>query len=249
MTVDSKRKFLAARGGEVAQLAVGVNDGAFVGGDGVGSVLEGGADVVDGGLAIFHVERCGFEEDVGLGGGEPGADVVDVSGLAGERGRIRCWHFAGKSARATLVRVDSGRVGNPAQAAGGDSGDAAGDAVAIAEFLRAVFEEADERPVDIAEAEEAEVVGGDGFLAPGLSPIDFTNGDAALKRRSSTLPRPLFRTVARARWPPGRPSFVETLLATSRQCSARPPARDVASYVSDCRKNYPITVVCSGLIL
>jgi len=92
-----------------------------------------------------------------------------------------------------LVRVDSGRIGNPAQAARGDSGDAAGDAVALAEFLRAVFEEADERPVDIAEAEEAKVVGGDGFLAQGLSPSHFTNGDAALKRRSSTSPpRPLF---------------------------------------------------------
>jgi hypothetical protein len=55
------------RGGQVAQFAVGVDDGAFVGGDGVGSVLEGGADVVDGGLAGFDVEGRGFEEDVGLG--------------------------------------------------------------------------------------------------------------------------------------------------------------------------------------
>ncbi len=53
--------------GEVAQVAVGMDDGAFVGGDGVGSVLEGGADVGDGGLAVFHVKRCGFEEDVGFG--------------------------------------------------------------------------------------------------------------------------------------------------------------------------------------
>src|SRR5580658_6018611 len=45
-----EQEFLAARGGQVAQFAVGVHDGAFVGGDGVGSVLEGGADVVDGGL-------------------------------------------------------------------------------------------------------------------------------------------------------------------------------------------------------
>jgi hypothetical protein len=43
------------RGGEVAEFAVGVDDGSFVGGDGVGSVLEGGADVVDGGLAGFDV--------------------------------------------------------------------------------------------------------------------------------------------------------------------------------------------------
>ena len=75
MTVDSKRNRLAAGGGQVAQFAVGVDDGAFVGGDGVGSVLEGGADVVDGGLAGFDVEGRGFEEDVGAGGGEPVADV------------------------------------------------------------------------------------------------------------------------------------------------------------------------------
>jgi len=42
--------------------------------------------------------------------------------------------------------------------------------VAVAEFLGAVFEETDERPVDVAEAEEAEVVGADGFLARGLKP-------------------------------------------------------------------------------
>ena len=75
MTVDSKRNRLALLRGQVAEFAVGVDDGAFVGGDGVGSVVESGADVVDGGLAVFHVERCGFEEDVGLGGGEPVADV------------------------------------------------------------------------------------------------------------------------------------------------------------------------------
>jgi hypothetical protein len=45
--------------------------------------------------------------------------------------------------------------------------------VAVAEFCGAVFEEADQRPVDIAEAEEAEVVSGDGFLAWGLKPVSF----------------------------------------------------------------------------
>ena len=52
-----------------------MDDGSFVGGDGVGSVLERGADVIDGGLAGFDVERGGFEEDVGLGGFEPLADI------------------------------------------------------------------------------------------------------------------------------------------------------------------------------
>jgi len=37
----------------------------------VGSVFEGGADVVDGGLSGFDVERGGFEENVGAGGLQP----------------------------------------------------------------------------------------------------------------------------------------------------------------------------------
>ena len=63
------------RGGQVAKFAVGVDDWSFVGGDGVGSVVEGGADVVDGGLAGFDVERRGFEENIGAGGSEPVANV------------------------------------------------------------------------------------------------------------------------------------------------------------------------------
>ena len=44
-----------------------MDDRAFVGGDGVGSLIEGGADMVDRGLAVLDVEGGGFEEDVGLG--------------------------------------------------------------------------------------------------------------------------------------------------------------------------------------
>ena len=148
-------------GGKVAEFAVGVHDGALVGGDGVGSVLEGGADVGDGGLAVVHVEGGGFEEDVGLGGGEPGADVA-CDGTAGARIWSDFRLFAGRSARATYIGIDSVWVGDPSQAAGGDAGDAVGNAVAVAEFLGAIFEKADEGPVDVAEAEEAEVVGADG---------------------------------------------------------------------------------------
>ncbi len=46
---------LAFGGGQVAEFAVGVDYRAFVGGDGMGSVAEGGADVVDGGLAGLDV--------------------------------------------------------------------------------------------------------------------------------------------------------------------------------------------------
>jgi len=61
--------------GQLAQFAVGVDDGALVGGDGVGSVFEGGADVGGGGLTVFYVQGGRFEEDVGLGCGEPLADA------------------------------------------------------------------------------------------------------------------------------------------------------------------------------
>jgi hypothetical protein len=155
---------LALLCGQVAQFAVGVDDGAFVGGDGVGPVFEGGADVGDCGLAIFNVQRCGFEEDVGLGCRKP---VADVAGRADANlwGGFRL--FAGGGARATyacatyFAYVESLGIRDPAQAAGGYASDAVGDAVARAEFLCAVCEEADESPVDVAEAEEAEVVGAD----------------------------------------------------------------------------------------
>ena len=52
-------------------------------------------------------------------------------------------------------------IGEPAQAAGGDAGDAEFDSVAVAEFGGAVFQETDQRSVDVSKAQEAEVVGAD----------------------------------------------------------------------------------------
>ena len=59
--------------------------------------------------------------------------------------------------------------------------------MAVAEFLRAVFEEADQRPVDVAEAEEAEVVGADGSLLARAAGArqGVRAADAALFRRDS----------------------------------------------------------------
>ena len=83
---------------QVAEFAVGVDNGAFVRGEGVGSVVESGADVIDGGLAILDIEGCGFEKDVGLCRGEPGSNVGnrDCSG-----------RFAGGGARATLFGIEA----------------------------------------------------------------------------------------------------------------------------------------------
>jgi hypothetical protein len=49
-----------------------------------------------------------------------------------------------------------------------------GNAVPLAQFLRAIFEEPDEGPIDVAEAEEAEVKGADGILLDGVQ-IDSAN--------------------------------------------------------------------------
>jgi hypothetical protein len=126
-------------------------------------VIDGGADVICGGLAGFDVECGGFEEDVGSGGFQPGSD--------GRRLCIRFPAFVGQECPTHTVWIQAIGVGNPSQAAGCDSGDVEGDSVAVAEFGLAVFEETGEGAVDIAEAEEAEVVGADtGFLARGLKP-------------------------------------------------------------------------------
>jgi hypothetical protein len=119
--------------------------------------------VVDGGLAILHIERCPFEEEVGLGRCEP---IADVSG-----GRVATQNRIGLQLLATQSsQVEAVRIGEPAQASRGDAGNAEGDAVAVAEFGFEVCEQAGQRPVDVTEAEEAEIVGADGFLAQGLKP-------------------------------------------------------------------------------
>jgi hypothetical protein len=46
--------------------------------------------------------------------------------------------------------------------------------VACAEFVGTIFEQADERAVDVAEAEEAEVIGAD-RASPGLKPLLFVS--------------------------------------------------------------------------
>jgi hypothetical protein len=43
----------------------------LVGGDGIGSVVEGSTYVVESRLPIDNVERGSFEENVGVSGGEP----------------------------------------------------------------------------------------------------------------------------------------------------------------------------------
>ena len=145
--------------------------------------VEGGADVIDGGLAVFHVERCGFEEDIGLGGLRARSRTLVTASAIGLRellsGRGRPLHI--------IWNVQAIGVGDPSQAAAGDSGDAEGDSVVVAELLFAIEQELHESAVDVAEAEEAEIVGVDASPRVGKSPDSFLAANAALRRRSSMV--------------------------------------------------------------
>ena len=70
-----------------------------------------------------------------------------------------------------MSRIKAVWIGHPSCAAGCDARDAERNSVAFAEFLFAVLQQLRKRPVDVAEAEEAEVVGANAdFLARGLNP-------------------------------------------------------------------------------
>ena len=92
---------------EIAKFSIGVNDGAFVGADGVGAGFERGFQVVNGGVAAVAVERGGFEKDVGARGAEPVADVVR---------RFPC-RRRGKAILKQCVGIEAGGIGDPSEAA------------------------------------------------------------------------------------------------------------------------------------
>ena len=100
-----EQEAFALRGGQVAEFAVGVDNWAFVGGNGVGSVLECGADVIDGGLASFYVEGGGFEEDIGAGRREPVADVARL--------HIGSPAYSGRGRRLYTGWINAIRIRNP----------------------------------------------------------------------------------------------------------------------------------------
>jgi hypothetical protein len=59
--------------------------------------------------------------------------------------------------------------------------------VAITQFFCAVFEEANQSPVDVPESQEGEVVSADETSLGRKKPVSFTTANAALERRSSIL--------------------------------------------------------------
>jgi hypothetical protein len=77
-------------------------------------------------------------------------------------------YFADRSVRATWFEIEPVFVGDPSQAARSHAGDAIFDSISVAEFLTAIFEKADERAVDVAEAEKTEIEGADACLLCGV---------------------------------------------------------------------------------
>src|SRR3984957_9152514 len=180
---------LAASGGEIAEFAIGVDDWSFVGGDGVGAVVKRGGDVIDGGLAVFDVQGGGFEEDVGAGGFQP---VSDASRLP-----IRPSRSSGQECPLhTSLRIEAIGVGEPSKTAGCDSGNSETDPVALAKFWFAVDEQFRKSAVDVAETEEAEVVGVNKEYPRAVAekPDQITTANAALSAALPTCCGPLAGT-------------------------------------------------------
>src|ERR1700674_2101036 len=130
-----------------------MDDRAFVGRDGMGSVFERGADVVDGRLSVFDVEGGSFEHDVGLSGLEPGVVVLPLP-AAHSRECIRVLRSQ------EIGHTKAGRVYLPADAPRSDSRDTPLDAVTLAQLAVFALQKFNQRPVDIAEAKQAD---GKGF--------------------------------------------------------------------------------------
>jgi hypothetical protein len=133
--------------GQRCQPLVIVDQRAFVSADGVRAGFERGDEMIDGGLAGLGVERTGLKEDIGFGAFEPFADVArrirDLREMTAEGGD----------------GVQAFRLGNPAEAARGDSGEAPADVVFAAQFAFLGNEQAEKGSSDVPEADDGEVVG------------------------------------------------------------------------------------------
>ena len=131
-----------------------MDDGAFVGGYRVGALFKGSFEMIDGGLAVVGVERTGFEDDVGADAFEPLAGVS----------RSGSWVLRGPVIVEDSERVQAVGVGEPARAAGGYAGEAPADVVAPAEFGLFGDEQAQKGAADVAETDQGQVIGWNGFL-------------------------------------------------------------------------------------
>jgi len=123
-----EQKSFSARRRQVPQFPVRMNDRPLIRRDGVSSMLKRRANVVDGRLAVVHVERSRFEKNISPGSRKPLTDVVVWGGRprppkAGSRIRIQGQNCSGRQ---------SGRIRNPPQPPRSHSRDAPGNSVTLA---------------------------------------------------------------------------------------------------------------------
>ena len=124
-----------------------MDDGAFVGADGVRAGFQGGLEMFDGGLAGAPIQRASLEKHVCARGGEP---FADVGGLL--RGLRRPAMGEGGG------RVEAVRVGDPTDPSRGDACKFPGDAVITLKYGVFCEQQADEFLADVSEANEREAV-------------------------------------------------------------------------------------------
>jgi hypothetical protein len=138
--------FLSERG----KFAEGVDDRTLIRGDGVGTVLECGGEMLHGGLAGVRIERASFKENIGLGALQP---FVDISGENGDIREMIAERGDG---------IEAIGVGDPSNAAGGDASETPAHVEFPAQLGFFGDELAEEGAAYMSETDNSEVIGGNG---------------------------------------------------------------------------------------
>jgi hypothetical protein len=134
------------------QFVPGVQDGTFVGGDGVGSGVKRRANVVNRRLSRGSVERTHLKQRISFPQAQPLVHICRLLRL----GEI--------SAEQLLGSKSAGRY-QPSQPARGQSGHAPANAIALAELRLFVAQQRDEGLADVAKSNDTEVIGADAGIS------------------------------------------------------------------------------------
>src|SRR6267154_5200154 len=126
-----------------------MDDRSLVGGDGVGSMFERGADMVNRWLPVFDIEGRGFKDHVGTGRVQP---VVIARALLSPNSR-ECIRTA-RTQKSGHVKASG--VHPPADAPGSDARYLPLDTILLAQFGVLFLQKLDQRAIDVAESEEPE---------------------------------------------------------------------------------------------
>src|SRR5580692_2007513 len=211
--------------GEGIQFLIRVHDGAFIGGDRVCAHFEGGANVIDCGLAVARAERRSFEENVGLRQTQPLPDIV--------------WHgctrpqLCRNAVAEKSLRIQPVFVRDPTHPPRCHSGDSPCDA-ALAQVVILFLQQTKQRLIRVPEAEQTEIVSAD-HLSPGAF-----RGEDAFERADDS-------------WRPGETPVLHRLAGATtlspwwlcaRAESCRSPGFQLAADKDICRRPNTFSPAC-----